>query len=88
MSYNNSTKKAYKFTGRKWKPAKKLIMKIGNANYYFNSAAKRVVKAGKYKTADGYIAYVNRRGVVYKREYDLSVKRYYTIDLGKGRKTC
>ena len=24
---------------------------------------------------------------VYKREYDLSVKRYYTIDLGKGRKT-
>ena len=87
MSYNNSIKKAYKFTGRKWKPAKKLIMKIGNANYYFNSAAKRVVKAGKYKTADGYIAYVNRRGVVYKREYDLSVKRYYTIDLGKGRKT-
>lgn len=87
ISYNNNTQKAYKFTGRKWKPAKKTIIKIGSANYYFNSAAKRVTKAGKYKTSNGYIAYVNRRGVVYKREYDLSVKRYYTIDLGKGRKT-
>lgn len=27
------------------------------------------------------------RGVVYKREYNLEVKRYYTIDLGHGKTT-
>ena len=85
--YNTKTKGGFTYSSKKWKPIKKTIKKIAGTNVYFNGKGKRVTKKGVYKTSDGYLAYVNGRGNVYKREYDLSVKRYYTIDLGHGKKT-
>lgn len=85
--YNTKTKGGFTYSSKKWKPIKKTIKKIAGTNVYFNGSGKRVTKKGVYKTSDGYLAYVNSRGNVYKREYDLSVKRYYTIDLGHGKKT-
>ena len=86
LKYTNKSgvRKLYSYN---WKPIKKTIKKIAGPNVYFNGSGKRVTKKGVYKTSDGYLAYVNSRGNVYKREYDLSVKRYYTIDLGHGKKT-
>lgn len=88
--YNTKTKKAYTYSNKKWKSVKKAIRKIGtgnHSNYYFNAKGVRVTKAGVYKTSNGYLAYVNKSGWVYKREYDLTYKRYYTIELGKGKST-
>lgn len=88
--YNTKTKKAFTYSNKKWKSVKKAIRKIGtgnHSNYYFNAKGVRVTKAGVYKTSNGYLAYVNKSGWVYKREYDLTYKRYYTIELGKGKST-
>lgn len=87
ISYNTKTHKAYVYSKNKWKAVKLSIQKVGNSNFYFDKNGKRVTKAGVYKTSNGYLAYVNGRGIVYKKEYDLSVKRYYKIDLGKGKTT-
>lgn len=54
----------------KWVLVKRSIKRIGGSNFYFDSKGVRVKKAGVYKTANGYLAYVNRKGVVYKREYN------------------
>lgn len=85
LSYNSKTYKASSYSKKKWKTVKKAVKKISGVNYYFNSKGVRVRKPGKYSTSDGYIAYVNRKGVVYKKEYNLSVKRYYKIDVGHGK---
>ena len=87
VGYVTGTQKGYKLSKGKWVLIKSSIQKIGSSNYYFNSKGVLVKKAGVYKTANGYLAYVNKRGVVYKREYNLEVKRYYTIDLGHGKTT-
>jgi uncharacterized protein YkwD len=87
LCYNTSTKKGYVYSNKKWSLIKKSIKKISGVNYYFNQKGIRVMKAGVYKTANGYLAYVNSKGTVYKREYDLSVKRYYTIKLKNGKTT-
>lgn len=85
VCYNTKSQRAYVYKDKKWKSVKKSIKRIDGVNYYFSANGRRESKAGVYKTANGYLAYVNRRGVVYKREYDLSVKRYYDIDLGRGK---
>lgn len=87
VSYGISSKKGYTLTKGKWVPIKNSIKKISSSNYFFNKKGVRVTKPGVYKTSNGYLAYVNRKGVVYKREYNLEVKRYYTIDLGHGKTT-
>lgn len=84
-SYDSANKRVYVYSNKKWRSVKSAIVKVNSSNYYFDSNGKRVTKAGVYKTADGYLAYVNSRGIVYKKGYDLSVKRYYTIDIGNGR---
>jgi uncharacterized protein YkwD len=85
--YNTSSKKGYVYSNNKWTLIKKSIKKIAGVNYYFNAKGVRVTKAGVYKTSNGYLAYVNSKGTVYKREYDLTVKRYYTIKLKNGKTT-
>lgn len=86
VSYHTDDLKGYKYVDGSWKLIRSRIQKINSANFYFNGKGIRVKKVGAYKTADGYIAYVNNKGVVYKKEYNLEVKRYYTIDLGNGKK--
>jgi uncharacterized protein YkwD len=85
--YSTDTNKGYVYSNKKWTLIKKSIKKIGSSNYYFNAKGERETKAGVYKTSNGYLAYVNSKGTVYKREYDLSVKRYYTITLKNGKTT-
>lgn len=87
VGYVTGIRRGYKLFKGKWVPIRCAIQKIGSSNYYFNNKGILVKKAGVYKTANGYLAYVNKRGVVYKREYNLEVKRYYTIDLGHGKTT-
>ncbi|MGN0396258.1 MAG: CAP domain-containing protein [Coprococcus sp.] len=87
IMYNKKTKKCYDFSNRKWKLVKNQTRKIDGKTYFFNGKGKRVTTAGSYKTSDGYIAYVNNKGIVTKTELDLSVSRYYTINLGGGKKT-
>lgn len=87
VQFVTASQKGYVLSKGKWVLVKRSIKRIGGSNFYFDSKGVRVKKAGVYKTANGYLAYVNRKGVVYKREYNLEVKRYYTIDLGNGRST-
>lgn len=87
ICYDSSTKRGYIFQNGKWKAITRTIRKIDRSSYYFDGHGRRVTKAGVYKTSNGYLAYVNGYGIVYKKEYDLSVKRNYSIDLGNGRTT-
>lgn len=87
LMYNTKTKKCYDFKNKKWTLVKKQTRKIQGKTYYFNAKGKKVTKAGSYKTSDGYIAYVNKKGVVSKIELDLTYSRYYTIKLANGKTT-
>ena len=87
IDFAESSQKVYVLSKGKWTSVKNSIQKVGSANYFFDRRGVRVKKAGVYKTANGYLAYVNRKGVVYKRAYNLEVERYYKIDLGNGRST-
>lgn len=85
IMYDTKTKKCYDFSKKKWHLVKNQTRKINGKNYFFDGKGNKVTSAGSYKTSDGHIAYVDRKGMVTKTELDLSVSRYYTINLGGGR---
>ena len=85
LMYNPKAKTCYDYTNKKWKAVKKQVRKIEKTSYLFNAKGKRVSKAGVYKTSDGYIATVSKKGIVTKVELNLAYSRYYTINLGKGK---